>query len=58
MAHDSTENSHLSHAGVNPLQLLQGKVVRQSDEVIAPLDNLGLVNSDTCGNTGILLPPL
>ena len=55
---ESTGNPYLGHAGVNPLQLLQGKVVRQPDEVVAPLDDLGLVNPDAGGNTGILLPPL
>ena len=51
-------NPYLGHAGVNPLKFLQWKVVRQPDEVVAPLDYLGLVNPHTGGNTGILLAPL
>ena len=51
-------NPYLGHAGVNPLQLLQGKVVRQPDQVVAPLDYLGLVNPHPGGHAGVLLASL
>lgn len=48
------KKNYLCHCCVDSLELFQGKVVREPDQVVVPLQHLGLVNPDTGGDTGLL----